>query len=267
MWDSHMHTPLCRHATGKPLDYALAASAKGLTGITMTDHCPMPAWFDAGYRMTAEQLPLYLDLVAEAASGVAGRLDVRLGMELDFHPGTERHVGRLAESLPLDYALGSIHYIGAWPFDNPDFAFEFDERDLTGVYADYYALVEAAAASCLFDAIGHLDLPKKFGHAMPAGALPHALRALDAIAANGLALDVNSAGYRKPAGEVYPSPGLLAEARSRGIPVVLGSDAHAPTDVGRDFERSVATLREAGYTSAVVFRGRKSEAYPLPGIA
>ena len=264
MFDSHMHTPLCRHAVGAPLEYARAAVERGLEGITFTDHAPMPPWFDAAFRMTRAQLPEYLEMVAEAGRREVGRLEVRLGLELDFHPGAEGYVSRLLDATALDYALGSVHYIGAWPFDNPDFEAEYDERDLVGIYADYYALIAQAAASGLFDAIGHLDLPKKFGRVMPPAAEAHALRALDAIAARGLALDVNSAGYRKPAHELYPSPALLREANARGISVVLGSDAHAPSDVGRDFSRSVAVLRAAGYTQAVFFRERRAEPYPLP---
>jgi histidinol-phosphatase (PHP family) len=58
--DYHMHTPLCRHAVGLPLEYARAAAAAGLEEICMTCHSPMPGWFDQWPRMTRAELPQYV---------------------------------------------------------------------------------------------------------------------------------------------------------------------------------------------------------------
>jgi histidinol-phosphatase (PHP family) len=164
MFDSHMHTPLCQHAEGSPLEYAQAALERGLQGICVTDHNPMPAWFDANFRMRESELPQYLEMVAEAREAMAGKLEVRVGLEADFHPGTEQSVQKMLEAHDWDYVIGSVHFIGAWGFDNPAFVAEYDRRDLEAVYAEYYKLIVAAAQSGLFDAIGHLDLPKKLQH-------------------------------------------------------------------------------------------------------
>jgi len=120
-----------------------------------------------------------------------------------------------------------------------------------------------SAESGLFDAIGHLDLPKKFGHLPPEEAWELVEGVLGAIQAANLALDVNTAGWRKPVGELYPAPRILRRARELGIPVVLGSDAHAPEEVGARFAEAAALLAEAGYREAWVFKGRKPEPYPL----
>ena len=254
IFDSHVHTPLCQHATGSPLEYAQAAVKAGLAGITFTDHIPMPAWFDAPWRMRRDQLGEYVDSVLEAREAVAGQLEVRLGLEADHHPGTERWVAELLDAYPWDYVIGSVHYLGAWGFDNPEYVEEYDRRDLTHLYRDYYALMDGAARSGLFDAIGHLDLPKKFGHRDPDGAA--ALAALDVIAARGLALDFNTAGWRKLVNEAYPAPDLVRAAALRGIPFVLGSDAHRPEEVGFRFPEALRELRETG-ARAVTFKGRQ----------
>ncbi|MFC4454620.1 histidinol-phosphatase HisJ [Deinococcus sonorensis] len=244
LYDSHLHTPLCGHASGHPREYAQAALDAGLSGICFTDHIPMPRWYDAPWRMRRDQLDEYIQTVQEVQREFAGRLDVRLGLEADFHPGTEGYVAEVLEAHPWDYVIGSVHYLGAWGFDNPEFVDEYERRDLGTLYRHYYALIEGAARSGLFDAIGHLDLPKKFGHRDPQGAA--ALRALDTIALQGLSLDYNTAGLRKPVAEAYPAPDLLQAAAARQIPFVLGSDAHRPGEVGSAFVQALDTVLAAG---------------------
>ena len=262
MYDSHLHTPLCKHAKGAPEAYLEAARRQGLLGLVFTDHSPMPPWYDPESRMELGALPFYLATL-ERLREAAGELYLGIGLEADYHPGTERFVKRLLEAYPYDYVIGSVHFIGGWGFDNPLYVEEFEWRELREVYRDYFHLVIAAAKSGLFDAIGHLDLPKKFDHVPAEGYLDLAEEALKVIAAEGLALDVNTAGWRKPVGELYPSPPILVRARELGIPVVLGSDAHAPEEVGHRFRDAVRVLKEAGYAEAVVYKGRKPEAVPL----
>lgn len=248
--DSHLHTPLCGHASGHPREYAQAALEAGLGGIVFTDHIPMPAWYDAPWRMRRDQLDEYVETVREVQAEYQGRLTVGLGLEADFHPGTEGWVEGILAAFEWDYVIGSVHYLGAWGFDNPEFVGEYERRDLGTLYRHYYALVEGAARSGLFDALGHLDLPKKFGHRDPddGGTDPRraALRALDTIAGLGLSLDYNTAGTRKPVAEAYPAPDLLQGAAARGIPFVLGSDAHRPGEVGRGFAQAAAVVAGAG---------------------
>ncbi|MGI8748009.1 MAG: histidinol-phosphatase HisJ family protein, partial [Deinococcus sp.] len=243
------HTPLCGHASGHPREYARAALEAGLSGVVFTDHIPMPAWYDAPWRMRRDQLDEYVDTVRGVQGEFAGRLTVGLGLEADFHPGTEEYVKEVLTAHPWDYVIGSVHYLGAWGFDNPEFAEEYRRRDLASLYRHYYALVEGAARSGLFDALGHLDLPKKFGHRDPDDGSNDprraALRALDTIAGLGLSLDYNTAGTRKPVAEAYPAPDLLREAAARGIAFVLGSDAHRPDEVGHGFAQAAEAVAQA----------------------
>lgn len=262
MYDSHMHTPLCKHAVGTPTQYVQAAKDAGLEGIIITDHSPMPAWFDPEVRMELEELPFYHALL-ERVRAEAGDFYVGIGLEADYHPGTEYFVKRLLSRYPYDYIIGSVHYLGAWPFDNPRYASEFEERDLREVYRAYFKLVAEAARTGLFHAIGHLDLPKVMGYRPPEGYADLAEEALEVIAGEGLALDVNTAGWRKKAGEIYPSPALLERARALGIPVVLGSDAHRPEDVAHRFSDAIGILRSVGYTEAVVFQAGQPRPYAL----
>lgn len=244
LYDSHLHTPLCGHATGHPREYAQAALDAGLAGLCFTDHTPMPAWYDAPWRMRLEQLQEYVDDVRAVQDEFKGKLEVRLGLEADYHPGTEGYVEQVLALHDWDYVIGSVHYLGAWGFDNPEFEEEYERRNLHELYRDYYALVEAAARTRLFDSLGHLDLPKKFGHRDPDGYA--ALHALDVVADLRVSLDFNTAGWRKPVAEAYPAPDLTRAAAERGIPFVLGSDAHHPGEVGHRFTDALKQIHDVG---------------------
>lgn len=261
--DYHLHTPLCRHADGAPSEYARAAVGLGLAEIGFADHNPMPEPFD-DWRMDLDQLPRYLDWIAETRVQFVD-LPIRLGLECDFFPGQTAWIERLAGRAPWDYLIGSVHYLGAgWDVDNPRFVHRFDELPVAEIWGRYAARLVACIRTRLFDFVAHPDLPKKFGH-RPAGDLRRYYEpVVAALAETGTAYEINTAGLRKPAGEVYPAPAFLRLAREAGVPVVINSDAHAPGEVGAGFAVARQLAREAGYTETVRFEGRRRTAVPLP---
>lgn len=260
--DTHIHTALCQHAQGMPIDYACAAFSKGVSEICMTDHAPAPGGFDAGSRMDAKDFPAYLGAVTEAARVFPGQ--VKLGIEADYHAGCEGYLPRFLDSAPFDLVLGSVHFIGDWGFDNPATLERWHGADLRQVWSQYMDLICSMAKTRLFDVVSHLDLPKKFGHRLQEPALRECVApALDAIATAGMGLELNTGGLRKPVGEIYPSLFILRLARERGIPILFGSDAHAPCETGCSFAAAVRLAREAGYDSYVRFDQRKPHPFPL----
>jgi histidinol-phosphatase (PHP family) len=171
--DYHLHTPLCHHATGAPIEYVAAARARGLDEIGFSDHSPMPGPepFDE-WRMTRAELPRYLDLVAETAQAAAP-FPVRLGLECDFIAGQESWIEELAGRAPWDYLIGSVHYLAPrWDVDNPRWIGRFtaSETAVEEIWTLYWREYERCIASGLFDFVAHPDLVKKFGH-RPAGDL------------------------------------------------------------------------------------------------
>lgn len=214
-----------------------------------------------------ESLESYLRLVEEARR--AG-LAVKLGLEWDFLPGYEAELERVLRAYPWDYAIGSVHWIpprasgGAWwGFDNPDWDAEWRRRDALEVYREYFRLIEAAARTGFFDWIGHADVIKVFGHRPAADITDLYESAARAFAAAGVCVEINTAGWRKPVGEIYPAPAFLEACRRAGVPTLINSDAHAPDDVGRDFDRAVGVARAAGYAEAATFAGRARAMRPL----
>ncbi len=265
--DTHIHTPLCKHARGLPAEYAATARARGLPEICITDHAPAPDGYDAGCRMAPGQLAAYREWVA-AAAAAAGGLPVRCGIEADYYAGCEAWLPAWLEAQAFDLVIGSVHFLDAWGFDNPANLPVWERVDVVRTWERYFGRVARLADLGCFDVLGHMDLPKKFGHRLdPARARELAAPALDRLAAAGMAVEINTGGLRKPVGEMYPEESLLVMARERGIPVCFGSDAHAPTEVGLGFDRAVALALHAGYTEYVRFEGRRRRSVPLPDPA
>jgi len=261
--DYHSHTPLCRHARGTPAEMVDAAIAAGLDEFGVSDHAPQtPEPFD-DWRMREAELPAYLDWIEDARQHAGKALAVRAGLECDWLAGNEGWIESLASRHPWDYLIGSVHYLDGWDFDNPKWLGRWSEVDLEDVWTRYWQSYAAMAASCLFDILAHPDLVKKF-RAAPAGDLDRYYQpAIDAIAASGAAIEINTAGWHKPCAEAYPAPRFLELAARAGIPLVISSDAHEPAEVGRDFDRATELARAAGFTETQRFRSRQRRPEPL----
>lgn len=209
-------------------------------------------------------LERYARFAAEAAR--SGR-PVRCGLEVDYIPGKEAELSRLLGGLPLDFVIGSLHWLDDWGFDLS--AAAWDGRWVADVYRRYYATLSEAAASGLFDVIGHPGNIGYFGHRPDAAALAEiegefvATLARLASAGRGPCIEFNTGGRLRPAGETFPRPDLLPGLAGTGLPVVLGSDAHRPEDVGYGFAEASTLLAAAGFLSTIRFERRSRIPVPL----
>lgn len=264
--DYHTHTVRCGHATGALEEYVESAIAAGLREIGFSDHIPMywlpPEQRDPGIAMAMVELEEYVADVLRVRGRYPG-IPVRLGLEADFIPGREEELVRLLERYPWDYVIGSVHFIGEWGFDNPAEVNRYAEWDISELYGKFFTLETMAARSGLFDILAHIDLIKKFGH-RPSGDLSRLYADVaQAIAESGTAIELSTAGLRKPVREVYPNPQLLHECCRRGVPLVLSSDAHSPQEVGWSFADARALALQAGCTHTARFEGRRRYLEPI----
>ena len=155
-----------------------------------------------------------------------------------------------------------MHIIGdRFGFDHPEMAGRLQAYGIDRIHLECLELTRQLAESRLFDICGHIDHAKKFGPPDDVEAVAAAASAaLRAVRAAGMLIEVNTAGLRKAVAEPYPSPGLLAEAHALGIPLVFGSDAHKPHEVGHAFGRAVELARAAGYAASRRLSSRETEA-------
>ena len=128
------------------------------------------------------------------------------------------------------------------------------------VWARYFETLGEAARSGLFDVLAHPDLVKVFAGRVPVpdGDLRRFYeRAMEGIAESDVAIEVSTAGLRKPVGEIYPAPAFLELCLEAGRPVALSSDAHRPEQLGFEYERALELLGDLGVSEIAVFAGRE----------
>jgi histidinol-phosphatase (PHP family) len=257
--DLHMHTPLCRHAVGEPLEYARRAVELGLSEIGFSDHSPMPRDDFDNWRMFDRQLDEYVAKVRLAQKEFP-QLSIKLALEVDYLPGQENWIRQLAARHPWDYFIGSVHYVSeTWDIDNPAKLSEWKKRDPFEVWSAYFNWLTLAAESKLFDIIGHADLPKKFGIRPQQSCTALYEKFLSTVALADCAIELNTAGLRKDCREIYPCRELVEMAFAKNVPITFGSDAHAPEEVGMNFAEAVELARSAGYTETCRFTQRQRE--------
>lgn len=261
--DYHTHNYLCRHAEGRLIEYAAHAIKRGVAEIGFSDHSPMGQdGFDT-WRMLLSELPQYLAM-AEEAQKKFPNFPIRIAMEVDFIPGQEEWIKELSQHYPWDYLIGSVHYLDdQWDIDNPEKKALWAKADVNEVWKRYFERLTQAAASGLFNIIGHCDLPKKFNFRPTCDCSEHYRAFLQAAAKTGTAIEINTAGWDKECKEAYPSLEILRMAHEEGVLLTFGSDSHAPNQVGKHFEKALRLAHDAGYTQTVRWCKRQGTLHPL----
>ena len=263
--DYHMHlrngSEEVAHDTWSVDPFVAAARAAGVDESGFTEHVyyftQTRSLWTVPYQTERclYDLDAYVDAVVQARE--RGQ-PVKLGLEVDYVPGREDETRKLLAPYPWDYLLGSVHFVDGFGVDGEPKL--LNEVGVEETWSRYFETLAAAARSGLFDSLSHPDLVKIFGER--AAAFDYA-EVADAIAQTGIAVEVSTAGLRKPVRELYPHPDLLAACRERDVPVTLGSDAHSPDVVGRDFDRARELMRAAGYETVTVFERRRARQEPL----
>ncbi|HEX7057191.1 MAG TPA: histidinol-phosphatase HisJ [Bacilli bacterium] len=260
-WDGHTHTHFCKHGSAAHLRvYLDQAVALGFERYTVSEHPPLPAGWIADQALFAElamkmdELPDYLACVAEAKKAYEGKLDVQIGLELDYLSGNESFTEHIVEKCGdmLEDAVVSVHFLpGEGGMRCVDFTAD-DFRDgllryygtMDAVAEEYYnhveKAIEQASAWPFRTRIGHINLIEKFLLALPGideGLIRRRLTGIIAkLKAAGVGVDVNVAGFRKDTcGKAYAPAWFIEACMAEGIACVYGSDAHQPHDVGRDW--------------------------------
>jgi len=257
--DYHMHTPLCRHATGDPTELAAHALRVGLTEIGFSEHAPMPRddWDD--WHLLSAEVDTYIEKVQRARSDYP-QLTIKLGLEVDYLPGHEDWIRQLAARHPWDYFIGSVHYItDSWALDNPKDLSGWQNLGTFEVWTSYFDRLTLAAESGLFQTIAHPDLSKRFCLYPKEDCIPLYAKFINSVKGHNVAMELNTAGLRKDCKEIYPSRQIVQMAFEAGVPITFGSDAHAPGEVGMNFAEAIALARSVGYTQCCHFTQLRRE--------
>jgi histidinol-phosphatase (PHP family) len=271
--DYHLHlrpdedgTPPERYFTAENVArYREVAAATGVEELGVSEHVhrfsqALDLWRHPFWQ---EQARDDLDAYCEFVRGTP----LKLGIECDFVPGAEDRTAILLEARDFDYVVGSVHFVGEFAVDHEGWDVWEGKGDPDEVWRRYFEALAECARSGLFDILAHPDLVKVWGGARP---LPerdprhYYEPAVEAIAASGIAVEVSTAGLRKPAGELYPSPAFAAMCVEAGASFALSSDAHRPEQVGFGYEHALEFLGELGVGEICVFERRRRSLASLP---
>jgi len=195
--------------------------------------------------------------------------DLRLGVECDYVPGAEERTRAMLEARDFDFVVGSVHFIGdgdaAVDHDGFD-VWEQPDSSPEEIWTRYFEHFDRCARSGLFDILAHPDLVKVWGRErpLPEGDLRRFYEpAVEAIVAGGSAVELSTAGLRKPVGELYPAREFAELVVEAGVPFALSSDAHLPEQVGFGYDRGVEFLDSLGVEEIAVFEKRRRRLEPL----
>ncbi len=245
--------------------YRTVASERGIAELGVSEHVhrfaqALDVWRHPFWRDSArDDLDAYCAWVREET-------DLKLGIEADFVPGREDRMGTLLERREWDYVVGSVHFLRDAAVDHEGYDVWERSSDPERVWSRYFETLGEAARSGLFDILAHPDLVKVWGseRPRPRGDLRRFYeRAMDGIAESRIAVEVSTAGLRKPVGEIYPAREFLALCVEAGCPVALSSDAHAPGDLGAGYEQALELLDGLGVSELCVFEKRERRLAPI----
>jgi histidinol-phosphatase (PHP family) len=271
--DYHVHlrpdepgTPSREYFTAANAErYREAASERGIAELGVAEHvyrfaAALDVWDHPFWRRWAhDDLDEYCDFVREET-------DLRLGIEVDFVPGREDRITNLLDSREWDFVVGSVHFLRDHSLDTEDFTIWGAGESPERIWRRYFDTIAESARSGLYDLIAHPDLVKVWGDRAPRpDGDPRFFYepAVEAFAESGVAVEVSTAGLRKPVGEIYPARGFLEMVVDAGCPIALSSDAHTPEQLGFEYERALELLDGLGVRELTVFERRERRMEPI----
>jgi len=273
--DYHLHlrpdeegTTFGRYFTAENVErYRSAADERGIEELGVSEHVYRfrqaldlwrhPLWLENGN----DDLDEYCEFVRGTS--------LRLGVECDFVPGAEGRTAAMLEARDFDFVVGSVHFVGegdaAVDHDGFD-VWEAPDASAEEIWTRYFDHFERCARSGLFDILAHPDLVKVWGRdrPLPEGDLRRFYEpAVEAIVEGGSAVELSTAGLRKPVGELYPARQFAELVVEAGVPFALSSDAHVPEQIGFRYDDALAFLDDLGVEEIAVFEGRRRRLEPL----
>ena len=191
-------------------------------------------------------------------------IKIRAGIELDNDPRHSAAGRKWVEDHwdALDFVLGSVHFLedDDEMFDSvPRGAGQFEGRDIDAIFADYFRRVREIATNGLVDCLAHIDLIKIHGHQPRRDIAAMIDETLELVRARGMAIELSTAGWRKPVNELYPSDPIIRAAVAKGIPFTTASDAHSHIQLGEGFERLAEKISKFGIQEISVFEKHKGQ--------
>ena len=261
----HSHCTFC-DGRSTPEDFVKFAISHGFRAYGFSSHSPLP--FETFWNMSKNDMPEYLAEIDRLNKKYSDRLEIYTALEIDYLDETYNPSVPYFQELPLDYRIGSIHFLPISEHLSEEnmvcidgsFAdykasveryFEGDIRKLvTRYYDSTLKMIEAGG----IDIVGHMDKIYMNGHkcegfSFDAAWYQEPFRAtLDLIAEKGLMVEINTKNLEKKQ-QLFPRKEYLGLLKEMNIPVMVNSDCHYPDLVNDGREKAFKLLKEIGFKS------------------
>lgn len=246
-----MHS-LYSDGRSEPEDYVARAKLLGMSEVGFSEHLTLFKDQES-WNMNPVNISPYVEHIKSLQKTVED-IKVRIGLEVDYFKGKEKETAAFLQPLPLDYVIGSVHYLGEKTVDiGPEF---YEGKSIDRLYESYFNSVIAAVSSELFDIIGHCDLIRIYGYKPSGDPEPLYRKLAKAMKKHNVAFEVNTNGRNRPIADFYPDRRYLHVFREENVPVCVNSDAHMPSRVGQYFDEAYELLRYTGFTEMAIFEKR-----------
>lgn len=262
--DYHFHTIFSGDSKTPVREQLNQAILLGMKSLCVTDHHDYDV--DSPIDFTLD-LDRYFETMLRLREEYKNKLDLRIGIELGLQPHLEEYFNHLLSSYPLDFVIGSTHFVNQKDAAYPEF---FQGRTEEEAYLNYFqATLDNVKQVNSYDVAGHLDYIIRYGPNKADFYQYHTYQdiideILKAIIEKGKGIECNTAGYRKGINQSNPGPEIIKRYRELGGEIItIGSDAHIPEDLGADFQRAKELLLSAGFTYYTEFKERRPEFKPL----
>lgn len=258
--DYHVHVERGPYSQAWLDEFVAQATKQGVTDLGISEHAyrfhqtKHLLWNPWVARKKTEDLDVYLDMLLSArARGV----NVKIGIEMDYMPENGADMKQFLAKYPFDYAIGSVHWLGGFGFDLDEMREQWNAGNVEEIHNTYFSILEQMIQERPVDIIGHADVIKVFGFHAPRVATRWYKRLTPLIKKSGMAVEISTAGWRKPVKEIYPAPEWIALLVEAAVPLVLSSDAHRPEDVGAGYPQAIDLLRALGVTRLHTLKARQ----------
>ncbi len=257
-----------------PEDYVIVAINQKFTGLGFSEHSVLP--FTNSFALKAETESEYCNEIKRLKEKYKDQIELYTALEADYIPGMSEKMASLKERLSLDYLIGSVHLVretatseDLWFIDGP-LAQTYDDG-INGIFGGnarkavthYWHQINQMLTTEQFDVIGHLDKIKMHNKGRwfseeDSWYVSLVNETIDLIAGKGILVEINTRGlYKKRSTTLFPGDYIIKRLHSKGIGIVISSDAHHPSEISLCFDKAVESLRNAGYRSSYIFRKNK----------
>ena len=259
----HSHCTYC-DGHSHPEDFLKSAIARDFRAYGFSSHSPIP--FETSWNMPKDLMMSYITEINRLKKKYNGQVEIYLGLEIDFLDRTYNASKDYFRNLPLDYRIGSVHFVkGLEPLsannllcidgryrdfeDGVKQLFDGSARRITEVF---FGASKEMVEKGGFDIVGHIDKIYMNGSKYP-GFDREAdwfqkpfLELLDLIAEKGLIVEINCKNWLGR-NQMFPHISSLPEIKKRKIPVMVNSDCHFPELVNDGRVETLALLKDAGF--------------------